>query len=129
MEKLILEFNETGPCKVDVTKITETWDDRFSISQWNNEYRFIKQKKLLEEPVEVKATISEDQAKELIKKVGLLPIPDSFFASGTTWRTKSNIISEKDRIQAILDKSTDTQEMRVLRDIIYSYNQALKHGK
>ncbi len=123
MKKLIKTFNETGNCEVYTDKVASAWDDRFSISQWKDEYRLIKQVKLFEE-ASAKVTISKEQAMEIIEKVKLLPI-QSMFPSGKTWRTANNIISERNRISGLLKDKTDSEVIRVLNDHIHHFNEAL----
>jgi hypothetical protein len=124
MEELIKTYNETGNCEVDVDKVVNTWNDKFSISQWNKEYRLIEQIKLLEEPA-YKVGISEEQALEIIFKLKLLPIQNGFFSSGKTWRSKSNIISEKERIKKIITQSNDSNQIKILSDINSEFDRAL----
>lgn len=125
MEEFIKTFRDTGNCEVDTDKIANDWNDRFSISQWHDEYRFIEQIKLFEEEA-YKVTISKEQALEIIDKAKLLPVKSSLFRHGITWRSKSNIISDKNRIENLLKDKTDFQEIKVLRDVINEFNSALK---
>ena len=128
MEELIKTFNETGNCEVDTDKVANAWNDKFSISQWHDEYRLIEYIELFKEEA-YKITISKEQAMEIIEKVKLLPIQSSFFRNGKTWRSESNIISEKNRIENLLKDKTDVQEIRVLRDVISEFNGALANKK
>ena len=127
MEELITQFEQTGPCVVDIDKVATAWNDHFSISQYDENYRLIQQIELFKEPA-YKITISKSQAFEIIEKVKLLPIRCTFLALATTWRTSSNIISEKNRLEKILDDKTGkatSEEIRVLKSIISSYETSL----
>lgn len=120
MKKLITEFNQTGDCKIDVAKVVKAWNDKFSISQYHEEYRLIKQGRGQNC---AKVTISKEQAEILIDKLKLLPIQSGMLRFGKTYRTESNIISEKNRIQKILDEKQN--EIEVLRSVISEFNGAL----
>lgn len=128
MEELIKEFKETGNCIVDVDKVISSWNDKFCISQWHEEYRLIEYIELYKEDAH-KVGISKEQALEIIEKLKLLPIRSSFFRSATTWRSKSNIVSEKNRIENLLKDKTDFQEIKVLRDVISEFSEALSKEK
>lgn len=121
---IIKTFNETGICEVHVDRVVDAWNDRFSISQYNDddEYKIIKQVELFKEDA-WKVTISKEQAAEIIDKLKLLPIQSSFFTRSKTWRSENSIISEKNRIENILNEKL--QEIKVIRDIIGEFNSAL----
>ncbi len=114
MKELIRKYDESGICEVDTDKVAAAWNDRFSISQFHEKYRLVEQIELFKEDAH-KVAISQEQALEIIAKVNLLPIYSSLFRHGTTWRSESNIISERDRIEAAVKDSTDIDEKRVLQ--------------
>jgi len=120
MKDLIIEFKDTGPCKVDVDKVVSAWNDEFSISQWHEEYRLIKH---YEDDSISKATISSEQAHQIIGRLRLLKIQDALFVNGKTYRSESNIISEKKRLQKILNKKI--QEISVLTSVMNEFDNAL----
>jgi len=120
MKKLITEFNETGACEIDIAKVVKAWTDKFSISKYHEEYRLIKQGRGQNAS---KITISKEQAVLLIDKLKLLPIQSGLLRFGKTYRTEKNIISEKNRIQKILDEKED--ELQVIRSVIDEFNCAL----
>lgn len=120
MEKLITEFNQTGNCIVDVAKVVKAWTDKFSISQYHEEYRLIKQGRGHNY---AKVTISKEQAEILIDKLKLLPIQSGMLRHGRTYRTESNIISEMERIQKI--QSEKQSELGVINSVINEFQSAL----
>lgn len=120
MKKLITEFNQTGNCTIDVVKTVKAWTDKFSISQYHEEYRLIKQGRGQNY---AKITISKEQAEILIDKLKLLPIQSRMLRHGKTYKTESNIISEKNRIQKIVDEKH--KEIQVLHSVIFEFNGAL----
>lgn len=126
MEELIKQYKETGPCEVHVDKVVSSWDDRFSISQWHEEYRLIEQLQLLKEEA-YGVTISKQQAEEIITKSKLLPVKSTMFRNAKTWRNRENIVREKDRIEGLLKDKEDPQEIRVLSEIVREFEEALKH--
>lgn len=125
MKKLIKEFNQTGNCIIDVEKVVKVWTDKFSISQYHDEYRLIKQGRGHDC---AKVSISKEQAEILIDKLKLLRIQSVMLIHGRTYRTEINIISEKNRIQKIIDEKQN--EIKVLRSFISEFNGALakKHS-
>lgn len=128
MEELIKDFKDTGNCIIDIDKVISAWNDKFCISQWHEEYRLIEYIELYKEDA-YKVGISKEQAMEIIEKLKLLPIRSSLFRYATTWRSKNNIISEKIRIENLLKNKTDFQEIKVLRDVISEFNEALSNEK
>lgn len=125
MEELIKEFKETGPCLVDVEKVVSAWNNKFSISQYGDKYTLVEQIELYKEE-HYKVVITEEQAIQIIEKAGLLQIKSTIFLKASTWRSKSNIISEIERFEKILNEEKLTQpEYRVLRSELQSYKQAL----
>lgn len=119
MHNLIIEFNTTGPCKVDVDKVVAGWSNEFSISRWHDDYR------LIEGNSEdcAKVTITQEQAQEIISKANLLQIKDALFKNGSTYRSKENIESELKRLKDI--KPTDKNQSIVLAETVKSYEAAL----
>jgi hypothetical protein len=123
MQELIKEFKETGPCLVDVEKVVSAWNDKFFISQYQDKYTLIEEIELFKEE-HYKCVISEEQAVDIIKKASLLQIKYTFFKQASTYRSRSNIISEIDRLEKILNEGKLTQ---VLKDTIDSYKEALNY--
>jgi hypothetical protein len=120
MKKLITEFNQTGNCTIDVAKVVKAWTNKFSISQYHEEYRLIKQGRGQNC---AKVTISKEQAEMLIDKLKLLPIQSGMLRHGRTYRTESNIISEMERIQKI--QSEKQSELSVINSVINEFQSAL----
>lgn len=122
MTEFIITFFETGPCEVDCDKVVACWNDLLSISQWKEEFRLIEQVEAGKEDCR-KVTISKAQAQEIISKAGLLCIQSEVFVNAKTYRSRGNIISEKKRLEAILEQNL--RDIRFLRATIDTYNQAL----
>lgn len=89
MKQFLNTFQETGICELKVGLLIKKWKDNFSIyTSDNKEYRFaIDGKKGRCSRV----TISEEQAVEIIKSIGLLEIKSPVFNSARTFRNKSFI--------------------------------------
>ena len=86
MNNIIIEFNETGLCLIDIDKVVKGWTEKCSISRWHNEYKLIRIK--YKKVVALKVNISEKQAKELINKLGLVEIKSATFTNGSTYRLR-----------------------------------------
>lgn len=89
MSKVIKSYSRTGICVVDVEYLIKKWNHLYWIAQWENTYRLIKMVRKDSPMSQVKVTISEEQAKELIKILGLEP-NSSLFKSATTWKKPNN---------------------------------------
>ncbi len=126
MEEFVKTFKDTGPCEVDVQKVVDSWNDKMSISQWQNDYRLIQLVELFKEEA-FKLTITKDQALEIISKARLLPIQSDIFKSGITWRSESMILSEIERFKNILKESKVSEEIKVIKSVITEYEKALTH--
>jgi hypothetical protein len=124
MEKLITKFQQTGICEVDVNKVAKAWNDKFSISQYDDKYTLVRQARK-NSPSAAKVQISKEQAKEIIKTAKLLPIDSGIFRSAKTYRSESNIISEIKRIEAI--QSEKQAELQTINTIVREYKNALTH--
>jgi hypothetical protein len=120
MKKLITEFNQTGNCIIDVAKVVKSWNDNFSISQYHEDYKLVKQ---FRGNSYAKVMISKEQAEILIDKLKLLPIQSGMLRFGKTYRTESNVISEMERIQEVLAEKQN--EIQVLRSVISEFTDAL----
>jgi hypothetical protein len=124
MEKLITKFQQTGICEVDVNKVSKAWNDKFSISQYDEKYTLVKQYRK-NSPSAAKVQISKEQAEEIIKAAKLLPINSGIFRSAKTYRSESNIISEIKRIEQI--QSEKQSELQTINTIVREYKTALTH--
>lgn len=124
MEKLITKFQQTGICEVDVNKVAKAWNNKFSISQYEEKYTLVKQHRK-NSPSSAKVQISKIQAEEIIKAAKLLPIYSGIFRNARTYRSESNIISEIERISKI--QSEKQAELQTINTIVREYKNALTH--
>lgn len=90
MDSVILEYKDTGICKVDIDKIVRKWNHLWWISQWHDEYRLIKYKRKDSPITSLKVTISKDQVTILTEKLGLEKTPDTTFRYAASWRKSEN---------------------------------------
>ena len=126
MKDLITNFQTTGPCTVDVDKVAKAWNNEFSISQWEKDYRLIRQD-AKDPEICAKVTISNEQAEEIILKLNLLPIQSTIFRSGATYRSKGSIESELKRFRVIHEEKSN--ELRTITDVVNSYSRALENNR
>ncbi len=84
--KLVKEFNDTGPCILDIEELQKSWDHRYVLYQndvdGKTTFRFIKFLRRGSEYTEVKCDVSNAHAKDIIFKLNL---EQSF----TMWRITS----------------------------------------
>lgn len=78
---LIAEFNQTGACKINAALLSNKWNHLYSIKQ-DTVFRLVKLLKKDSNKQVIKATISKEQAADLIARMGLKPYGE---ASGTAW--------------------------------------------
>ncbi len=122
MKNVIKNYVITGPCTLYVDKLVKLWNDKFSISQWHDEYRLVKSRGKGES---LKATISTEQALEIIKKLNLLPVHDTLFKNGKSWKTKLTISSDRNKLIELLELKY--QEINVLNRALSECECALQN--
>ncbi len=82
------EFKSTGINEVSIEMVIKQWNHLWWIAQWNEEYRIIKYVRKDSGLTDIKLTISEEQANEIIKILNLQPEPGGF-RSATSWRREA----------------------------------------
>lgn len=92
---IIGKFQMTEPNIVNIDMLVKDWNYLWFIAQWGNEpdvqrFRLVKYIRYDSQYTDFKSTISNEQANELITKLGLVR-EQSIFASGSSWRRKSDI--------------------------------------
>jgi len=85
-QEYVTDFQDTGACTLDIELVVRDWTPRWWIAQWKEEYRLIQFGEEGSGEVLLKVTISTEQAKELIDKIGLTGLNDTPFASATSWK-------------------------------------------
>lgn len=96
MESIIIgEFQMTGANKINVDLVIKKWNHLWWISEWRNEedhkWRIVKYIRKDSPLTEIKLTMSSEQAKELIDKLGLVEEWCGVFRSGYSWRKQSDV--------------------------------------
>jgi hypothetical protein len=120
MKELIINFEQTGICEVATEKVIKKWTDKFSISQYHEEYTLVKQGRGTNY---AKIRISQTQAEEIIVGLNLLPIKSGLLRNAKTFKTRDIIISEINRISKIQQEKQE--ELYSIISIINEYKQAL----
>lgn len=120
IKDLFTEFNETGICKIDVTKVCSKWTDKMSISQYHDEFSFVKFDK---GSTHSKVSISREQADEIIKKAKLYRISSSTFNFACSYKKEDVIISEIKRFEEMIEERKN--EIRVIEKEKMVYSEAL----
>lgn len=100
---IIKQLNETGSCVVDIDALEKAWDHRFWLSQLNNEFRLVKYVRKGSEKTEIKCTLSDEQAREIIARLKLKQTQGNFISS-SSWRKEGG--SEA-------DMQTDAQRAKI----------------
>lgn len=94
METIVVgDFKQTGINEIDIDLVIRKWNHLWWISEWRGEdgnWRIIKYKRKDSPNTEIKLTISEDQARLLIKKQSLVS-ENGGFRSASSWRRQTDI--------------------------------------
>lgn len=92
METIIVgEFKLTGINKIDIDLVIRKWNHLYWVSEWRgSDWRIVKYRRKDSAITDIKLTISEDQARELIKKLSLISV-NSGFRSGFSWYRQQDI--------------------------------------
>lgn len=85
MQEIIKVFNATGNCIIDVDALEKSWDHRFLLTQWGEEYRLVQYLRKGSSSTKIKCDISQEQANDIIKKLKLVSTQTTF-TSGKSWR-------------------------------------------
>lgn len=72
MDKLVKEYQNSGPCTLDVEEVVKLWDHRFVIYEYNNTFQFVKFLRRGSAARDIKCDITVEQAKEIIEKLQLV---------------------------------------------------------
>ncbi len=87
---IIGDFNHTGINTINVELVCEKWNHLWLVSQWKNDFRLIKYRRIDSANTIIKVSISDIQAKEIINKLLLIKI-QGVFKSGSSWKRKIDI--------------------------------------
>lgn len=89
MKNVVTQFNQTGVCPINIEAVINQWNNRCSISRWQDTYKLIElvwRNGGTKGGTNIKVAISESDAKILIVRLNL-NMEQSFLASGKTYRT------------------------------------------
>lgn len=88
---IFIDMPMTGVCTLDMHKVLKKWGKLWSLAEWrsDNSWRIVKHKRKDSAITEIKATISEEDAQEIIEKLNLIGV-NTFGASGYTYRKKEH---------------------------------------
>ncbi len=85
----ITKYNLTGNCKVNIKAVIKDWvriPHLWSISEYNNEFRLIRQLRKDSPITRLKANVSVSDAHRLINMLNLKPEASTIFRRAATWR-------------------------------------------
>lgn len=119
MKKFLIEFDETGVCKVDVGKVVKAWTDKFMLDVYGEKWRLVKYGRGQNY---AKVQISEEQAQEIIQKAKLRRINSTTFSLAATYKKPEFIKKELDRLAPLLEEA----KMRVY--VLEKNRNALEHA-
>jgi hypothetical protein len=105
---IVGEIPMTGPVQIHVPTLAKLWDDKCVLIEWRagkeDDFRFVRYRRIGYEQCTHKFTISRDQANELIKE---LDLADSHgpFRSAHSWRkqgiTELSLVSQKTKKRSL----------------------------
>jgi len=79
----VINYCETGECKLDLIKALKLFDVKCFISRYYNEYMLVRIRN--KRSVALKIRIHEDDAKYLIKKLKLIEVRSATFRDASTF--------------------------------------------
>lgn len=90
-DSVIVNYVSSGPCEIDIEKTIKKWNHLWWIAEWkaDNSWRLIKYHQINSPNTDLKVTIAEKQAKELIEKLKLEAV-NEIFNSAYTWRREKD---------------------------------------
>lgn len=120
MSKYITLFNETGPCTVYVRLICKNWTKNCYISKTGSDkFIFVKVRAW----DGCRCEISQEQASEIIEKLGLIFVQNSSFKNAGTYYDVKTAQTELNRLTQLYNDKVS--ELKVLDDVIQTYITAL----
>ncbi len=84
---LITEYNQTGICKINIARLSNKWNHLYHLTE-DSAFRLVKLLRKDSDKQTIKATISKDQATDLIERLGLKSYNE---ASGIVWRRPQDV--------------------------------------
>ncbi len=82
----IREYKMIGCIELNIEEVIKKWNKNTCITQWHDRYRLIEFKRKDSPITKLKVSISEIQAKELIKKLNLKEEKSAIYNNASTWR-------------------------------------------
>ena len=86
---LVVNYSMTGPLEINVEAAAELWDSKCFLAQWgfgdSASYRFVRYRRLGQQATTHKFTMRNEQALELIEKLGLQRTQEMFNSAGS-WK-------------------------------------------
>lgn len=114
MKKLIKTFALTGVCEIHVDKVIKAWNDKFSISRWDDKYTLIQQGR---GENCAKCIIDPAVAHELIHKLDLQEVQSSVFKSGKSYHTKEYCRKTVEKLmKSVQEKEIELDILKRMRD-------------
>ncbi len=86
MSEIIKEYHMTGPCLIDIDLLEKKWDHRFWLKQWKDEFTLIKYLRRGSGSTDIKCSITNEQAQEIIQRLKLVQTKNLMFNSASSWR-------------------------------------------
>ena len=120
MSDLIKEFKDSGNCIIDLPILYKKWNKTFTLSRYHSEYTLLKKKG---KNNNLKVSISESQALEIIKELNLLEVKSDTFNNASTYRAQVDIEGDIERLMVTYDEKI--QEATIVGNIIRTYRNAI----
>ena len=83
IKDILVEFNNTGDCKVDVDKLVDGFTNLFYIIQWYEQYTLIQSN--VRGATTGRVQISEEQARQIINRLSLESTCSLLFNNSKKW--------------------------------------------
>lgn len=91
LNNCVTEFNDAGVCKIDTDIAVKYFNNKSFISRWNDKYTLVRI--IYKSRRALKVTISEEDAKEIVSRLGLVENPSGLFSSASTFKREDCIVA------------------------------------
>lgn len=104
----------TGPVNIDINKVVEKWNHLWSIAEWRSGKTFtlVKLHRWDSPNYNIRLTISEEDANEIIRRVGLVTVNINMFQSAFNYQREEDIKYIHEKRLERLDKKFGKRERK-----------------
>jgi TATA-box binding protein (TBP) (component of TFIID and TFIIIB) len=115
---IVTKFNDTGDCEINIDNVVKYWNNKFSISKFDNKYTLLI-KGRGKENYNLKVQISARDAGGIINELNLIGVQSAIFTSGKTYITLADAEKEMHRLIELSNERIKIIELLNRNIILY----------